>query len=67
MRSDRMMAHHTARAIFSLCPENALALFEAAAELGETVAAFNAALVRLESGTKPDVRRDAATDFTFRS
>jgi len=55
-----LMLAGAAADIFSLCPENALALFEAAAELGEPVAAYNAALMRLESGTKPDMDRAAA-------
>jgi hypothetical protein len=45
--------------IYGLCPPNALAAFEQAAELGSPVGAYNAALMRLESGHKDDRRRAA--------
>jgi hypothetical protein len=41
--------------VFMLCPEEALASFEKAAEFGSAVGAYNAALMRLERG-----ERDAA-------
>lgn len=39
---------------FSLCPERALAAFEAAAALAEPIAAYNAAIMRLERNAKGD-------------
>jgi len=46
--------------IYGLCPQNALAAFEQAAEFGSPVGAYNAALMRLESGSKDDKVRAAA-------
>jgi hypothetical protein len=40
--------------IFMLCPEKALQLFEAAANLSNPIAAYNAALMRLERGKPGD-------------
>lgn len=40
--------------IFGLCPQTALELFEEAADLGSSTAAWNAALMRLELGGKGD-------------
>jgi hypothetical protein len=45
--------------IFMLCPEKALKLFEAAAELSHPIAAYNAAMIYLERGEKADL--EAAT------
>lgn len=45
--------------IFMLCPERALQSFEAAAKLANPVAAYNAALIRLERGKDGDL--EAAT------
>lgn len=39
---------------YMLCPERALQLFEAAAKMSEPVAAFNAAIMRLERGAPGD-------------
>jgi len=47
--------------IFMLCPDKALELFEAAAKLSNPTAAYNAALIRLDSGTKAD--REAAVSL----
>ena len=44
--------------IFGLCPERALASFEAAARMGNPIAAYNAALMRLERGGRANM--DAA-------
>lgn len=41
--------------IFFLCPDRALQAFEAAAKLGHPIAAYNAALIRLERGSKNDL------------
>lgn len=41
--------------IYFLCPDRALQAFEAAAKLGHPIAAYNAALVRLERGKKNDL------------
>lgn len=41
--------------IFFLCPDRALQAFEAAAKLGHPIAAYNAALIRLERGNKNDL------------
>ncbi len=46
--------------IFGLCPDNALATFEEAAGMGNAVGAYNAALMRLERGTKPDIEKATA-------
>lgn len=43
---------------FSLCPERALKAFDASAALGNQVAAYNSAILRLERGAKGD--REAA-------
>jgi len=40
--------------VFSLCPENALPIYEEAAGLGHAVAAWNAAIIRLERGAAGD-------------
>jgi len=40
--------------VFMLCPEHALADFEAAAKMGNAVAAYNAALIRLERNEAGD-------------
>ncbi|MCQ4167385.1 hypothetical protein [Tahibacter harae] len=40
--------------MFALCPERALATYETAATLGDTVAAYNAAILRLERHAKGD-------------
>jgi hypothetical protein len=40
--------------VFFLCPDRALAVFELAAEKGSAIAAYNAALMRLERGAKDD-------------
>jgi hypothetical protein len=40
--------------IFMLCPEKALQLFETAANLSNPIAAYNAALIRLERGKSGD-------------
>lgn len=42
--------------IFHLCPERALAAFEAAAALAEPVAAYNAAILRLERNADGDAK-----------
>jgi TPR repeat protein len=42
--------------IFMLCPERALQSFEAAAKLSNPIAAYNAALMRLERGKGDDVK-----------
>ncbi|WP_374583209.1 hypothetical protein [Pseudoduganella sp.] len=42
--------------MFSLCPERALAAFEAAAALAEPVAAYNAAILRLERNARGDAQ-----------
>ena len=42
--------------IFMLCPDGALASFDASAALNNPVAAFNAAIIRLERGRSGDVR-----------
>jgi hypothetical protein len=44
--------------VFLLCPDGALADFEAGAKMGNAIAAYNAAIVRLERGHDGD--RDAA-------
>lgn len=41
--------------IFFLCPDRALQAFETAAKLGHPIAAYNAALIRLERGDKNDL------------
>jgi hypothetical protein len=46
---------------FSLCPERAWKAFDAAAALGNPVAAYNAAVLRLERGARGD--REAAQDL----
>ena len=45
--------------VFMLCPEHALKTFEAAAALGDPVAAYNAAILKLERANPGDM--DAAT------
>lgn len=47
--------------IFGLCPERALQSFETAAKLSNPIAAYNAALIRLERGKKGDL--EVATSF----
>ena len=53
--------------VFMLCPERALQSFEAAAKLSNPIAAYNAALIRLERGKDGDIEvatkllRQAAT------
>ncbi|XLZ68966.1 hypothetical protein ABT364_20805 [Massilia sp. SR12] len=42
--------------IFHLCPERALATFEAAAALAQPVAAYNAAILRLERNARGDTQ-----------
>lgn len=42
--------------IFHLCPERALAAFEAAAALAQPVGAYNAAILRLERNAKGDMQ-----------
>ncbi|MTW12845.1 hypothetical protein GM658_19745 [Pseudoduganella eburnea] len=44
--------------VFSLCPSRALAAFDASAALGNPIAAYNAAILRLERGDSGD--REAA-------
>jgi len=44
--------------VYGLCPDKALAAFESAAKLGSSIAAYNAALIRLERNAKGD--REAA-------
>jgi TPR repeat protein len=51
--------------IFMLCPDRALSAFEAAAALSEPVAAYNAALMRLERGAFGD--RESAVALLKRS
>ena len=46
---------------FSLCPERAWKAFDAAAALGNPIAAYNAAVLRLERGARGD--REAAQDL----
>lgn len=41
--------------VFLLCPDGALADFEAAAKMGSAIAAYNAALMRLERSRKGDL------------
>jgi len=41
--------------VFSLCPERSLSAFEAAAKLSHPIAAYNAAIIRLERGAKGDL------------
>lgn len=50
---------------FSLCPDQALAAFEHAAKAGSAVAAYNAAMMRLERDGKGD--RDAAQELLQRA
>jgi hypothetical protein len=40
--------------IFGLCPDKALAAFELAAKLSDPIAAYNAAMMRMERGAKGD-------------
>ncbi len=40
--------------VFILCPDKALATFEMAAELSDTISAYNAAVIRLERGQEGD-------------
>lgn len=40
--------------IFNLCPERALATYEIAAEMGDAIAAYNAAIIRLERNAEGD-------------
>lgn len=49
-----LLAAGVAADIYLLCPERALAAFDAAAALGNAVAAFNAAIMRLERGNSGD-------------
>jgi hypothetical protein len=51
--------------VFLLCPDGALTDFEAAAKMGNAIAAYNAALVRLERNQKGD--RDAALKLLERA
>ena len=41
--------------IYSLCPDHALKTFEAAAKMSNSIAAYNAALMRLERNGDGDV------------
>ena len=41
--------------ILGLCPDNALNLFQKAAEAGNPIGAYNAAMVRIERGTEDDL------------
>jgi hypothetical protein len=43
--------------IFMLCPDKALELFEAAAQLSDSIAAYNAALIRFERGKDGDAEK----------
>jgi hypothetical protein len=52
--ADGMMRAAAGWDIFFLCPEHALTSFEAAAKLSNPIAAYNAALMRLESGDEKD-------------
>jgi len=45
--------------VYGLCPGNALAAYEEAAALGDAIAAYNAALLHMERGTKIDLARAA--------
>ncbi len=49
-----LMLAGVGRDTYSLCPERALQLFDAAAALGEPVAAYNAAIMRLQRGAPGD-------------
>ena len=51
--------------IFMLCPERALQSFEAAARLSDPIAAYNAAIIRIERGKDGD--REAAAAFLKRA
>jgi TPR repeat protein len=42
--------------IFSMCPDRALELFEIAAQMGEPIAAYNAALMHLDNGSADRTR-----------
>jgi TPR repeat protein len=48
-----------------LCPERALQAFEYAAQLGHPIAAYNAALMRLDRGGQGDL--DAAKELLLKA
>ena len=57
--ADAILRTGAAWDVFMLCPEKALQLFEAAAKISNPIAAYNAALLRLERNKDGDV--EAAT------
>lgn len=63
--SELMLLAGVGHDVFLLCPDGALADFEAAAEMGNAIAAYNAAIVRLERGHDGD--RAAALKLLERS
>jgi len=52
--ADALLAAGVGHETFGLCPQQALASFEAAAALGQPVAAYNAAVMRLERNGASD-------------
>jgi len=58
--ADNLMRAGAAWDIFHLCPEHALKTFETAAKLSNSIAAYNAALMRLERNADGDVKAATA-------
>lgn len=53
---DALLRAGAGHEIFHLCPERALATFEAAAALAQPIAAYNAAILRLERNARGDTQ-----------